>query len=293
MGIIPLLYAQLNSINPFLTYPSFCKIRVYVNQVSAMSCRWLLVMACIDRCFTCSVDAGIRRIFPVKTSRCIALGLIGIWLLLPIHTLIFVDIIPPGNIACVVIHGPVSIYHGLYTLILGGILPPIIMLICTFFIRESLKIKNQRLVSIRLAGLNRRNAMRDQQVILILLAQVAIFVISTIPFMANNLYGNLTRHVRDKSQDRLAIESFVGVITEVFVYVYPASTFYSNTLISRTFRRELAKMSKQVCRPSRRVTPTVNTLSQKPSPHGQLYNTRSDPRGNSIAPTDLFRPSYA
>ncbi|CAF3769628.1 unnamed protein product, partial [Rotaria sp. Silwood1] len=46
IGIIPQIYALYNFANPFTTISSFCKARSYLNQTSAMSCRWLLVMAC-------------------------------------------------------------------------------------------------------------------------------------------------------------------------------------------------------------------------------------------------------
>ena len=265
MGIVPLLYAQFNSPNPFTTIPAFCKIRIYVNQSSAMSCRWLLVMACIDRCLTCSVHARIRHVFTVKASRQSAVGLILIWMIIPIHTLIFSNIVPPRNIACVIINSHVVIYHGLYTLIMGGLLPPIIMLICTISIWHSLKKKNQRqIVTIVTIG-QRRNTQRDQQVVAILLGQVVIHVISAIPFMANNFYSNLTRGIPNKSADRLAIENFVGVITEVCVYIFPASTFYCNTFVSRTFRREIYQMFKGIRSRAQHVGPESHTQSQNAS----------------------------
>ena len=262
MGIIPLFYAQFNSPNPFLTNGAFCKVRVYVNQLGAMSCRWLLVMACIDRCLTCSIHARFRHAFTVASSRRIAVGLILVWMIIPMHTLIFVDIVPPGNIACIVINSDVAMYHGLYTLILGGVLPPTVMLICTIFIWLSLKRKNQRQTTIVLASGNVKNTHRDQQVIIILLAQVALFVISTIPFMANNFYANLTRGITNKPPDRMAIEGFAGVITEVFVYIFPASTFYCNTLVSRTFRHELCNMFKWLHPRPHHISPTTQTRSQ-------------------------------
>ena len=268
MGIIPLLYAQFNSPNPFTTSTAFCKIRVYVNQFSAMSCRWLLVMACIDRCLTCSMHARIRHVFTVKASRQIAAGLIFIWMIIPVHTLIFAGIIPPGNIACIIMDSNVAIYHGLYTLIMGGLIPPIIMLICTASIWHSLKKKNQRQMVTIITSDNTRNTQRDQQVVIILLGQVVIYVISAIPFMTNNFYSNLVRGIPNKPVDRVAIENFVGVLTEVCVYIFPASTFYCNTLVSRTFRQELCYMFRWLYPRSQRISPNSQTRSQSAAREG-------------------------
>ncbi|CAF3659850.1 unnamed protein product [Rotaria sp. Silwood1] len=160
-------------------------------------------------------------------------------MILPIHALIYANIVPPGNVGCIMSNNSVAIYHGIYTIIMGGTLPPLVMLISTLFIWRSLKMKNQRRAMINMARSERWKGTRDQQVLIILLAQVAIFIVSAIPFMSNTIYTSLTRDIPNKSVDRKAIEGFLQVITELFVYVFPASSFYSNTLVSGTFRKEL------------------------------------------------------
>ncbi|CAF3054788.1 unnamed protein product [Rotaria sp. Silwood2] len=204
-----------------------------------MSCRWLLAMACVDRCVACSTNANIRHFFTVNKSRRITILITIVWMVLPIHALIFANIIPPGNIGCIMSNNNVAIYHGIYTIIMGGTLPPLIMFISTLFIWRSLKMKNQRRGMINMAKSERWKNTRDQQVLIILLAQVAIFIVSAIPFMSNTIYTSLTRDIPNKSVDRKAIEGFFQVITELFVYIFPASSFYSNTLVSGTFRKEL------------------------------------------------------
>ena len=268
IGIIPVLYAQFHSPNPYFVNNAYCKIRIYLNHVTAMSCRWLLAMACIDRCLTCSMHARFRHVFTVKASRQIVAGLILVWMIIPIHTLIFGNIIPPGNIACTISNIDVVIYHGLYTLIFGGLLPPIVMSICTFSIWLSLKQKHERQTKTSVTQDQRKNVQRDQQVIIILLCQVALFGVSTLPFMCNSFYSNLTRSIPNKPADRVAIESFIGSITESFVYIFPASTFYCNTLVSRTFRQELYLMFRWLRPGSQRINPNSQTRSQIPSRDG-------------------------
>ncbi|CAF4418625.1 unnamed protein product [Rotaria sp. Silwood2] len=262
MGIIPLIYAEFNSLNPFFCINAFCKIRVYINQSSAMSCRWLLVMACVDRSVACSGNINIRHFLTTNMTRRITVLIIIIWMILPIHTLIFVNIIPPGNIACRVTNNNMAIYHGIYTIVMGGTLPPIVMLTCTRFIWKCLKRKNERRQMINMARSEQRKNIRDQQVLIILLAQVAVFIVSTIPFMSNNLYTTLTRKIPDKSIDRQAIENFSQVITELFVYIFPASSFYLNTLVSRTFRRELITMFKRFSTCCRKKQNHINPNAQ-------------------------------
>ena len=258
MGIIPLMISTATSVNPFTSNNSFCKSRVYINQFSAMSCRWLLVMACIDRCCSSSANANLRRLSTVYVARRVSFGICLSWLIFPFHTLIFVNLLERKTIVCVVTDSQVRIYHGLYTIILGGILPPSIMFVCSVFIWKNLR---ERAIRRNFLCPRRHAEYRDDQVMLMLLTQVLIFIISTIPFLSNNLYEALTRDVINKSAERLTIERFLAVLTELFVYVFPASLFYSSTLTSAHFRAEFRLVINKIfpCRHrnQRRTIPSV------------------------------------
>ncbi|CAF3958914.1 unnamed protein product [Rotaria sp. Silwood1] len=69
IGIVPQIYTVYNFENLFTTISSFCRARAYLNQTSAMSCRWLLVMAYIERCFSCSTGARIRKLSSVNIAQ--------------------------------------------------------------------------------------------------------------------------------------------------------------------------------------------------------------------------------
>jgi hypothetical protein len=56
--------------------------------------------------------------------------------------------------------------------------------------------------------------------------------------MSFNIYNTITRTITNKSTDRKAIEAFLKTFTELLIYLITLS-FYSNTLVSRTFRKEL------------------------------------------------------
>jgi hypothetical protein len=269
IGIVPQLYALYNSPNPFTTISSFCKARSYLNQTSAMSCRWLLVMACVDRCFSCSTNARIRRYSSVIIARRIAILLIVIWFILPIHVLIFMDIQLPGNIACLIVNTDVALYHRFYTIIMGSALPSVITFICSLFIWRNFQQTRRRRAVITSVGVVRRKKIREQQISFMLLSQVAIFIISSMPFMSFNIYDTMTRLVTNKSADRKAIEGFFKTFTELLIYLI-AMSFYSNTLVSPTFRKELITLFKLIVtygrQPSRRrINPSnVNVLRSNP-----------------------------
>jgi hypothetical protein len=105
--------------------------------------------------------------------------------------------------------------------------------------------------------------MRDQQVLFMLLIQVVIFMISTIPFMSFNIYDTITQTIKNKSADRKAIEAFLKTFTKFLVCLITLS-FYSNTLVSKTFRKELIILFQLIitCRCQqrrRRVAPATIT----------------------------------
>ncbi|UJR09499.1 hypothetical protein I4U23_013737 [Adineta vaga] len=240
IGIIPQLYALYNSPNPFTTIVSFCKARSYLNQTSAMSCRWLLVMACLDRCSSCSTNVFIRRFSSLIFARRIVLLIIFIWLILPIHTLIYNNIQPPGNIACSISDETVSMYHRFYTILLGGVLPFLIVSMSSLIIWKNFRDQQNRRIVI---STNQRNQIQERQVLIMLMIQIIIFLISTIPFMSFNIYDTMTKTITNKSSDRKAIESFCKTLTELLIYLITMS-FYSNTLVSRTFRKQVISLVK-------------------------------------------------
>ena len=238
VGIAPQLYA-LNHSPSSIFNRDFCKFRGYLGQSSAMLCRWFLTIACIDRCLFTSTNAHLRLFSTVHRARKIVLITTVLWLIIPIHTLIFTDVRRVGYIACMMSTSASAFYHTIYTIVTGGLTPPLIMLICTRILWKNLLLKRQRQGMIHGNARENRRIKRDIQVLMMLLAQVLLFLIFTLPYMSFNLYLAITRSVTNKSPDRLSIESFMQLFTEVAVFVYPSMTFYSNTLTSQTFRNEL------------------------------------------------------
>ncbi len=58
--------------------------------------------------------------------------------------------------------------------------------------------RKRRLIIVLNNRIERKNRMRDQQVLFMLLIQVVIFMISTIPFMSFNIYDTITQTVKNK-----------------------------------------------------------------------------------------------
>ena len=113
---------SLNHSNPRIESLLFCKIRGYIFQITLMLSRWFVAFACIDRYASCSDKANLRNF--AKTQ--IAYRIIITWSIICIHRLIFYEI--KGNLCAIITNIGAAIYHSLYVLIRGGILPTAIMI---------------------------------------------------------------------------------------------------------------------------------------------------------------------
>jgi hypothetical protein len=240
-GYIPYAYAAYHP-NPVTTITSFCKIRSYATQSSGFIYRWLIVMACIDRYMSSSDNIRLRGLVNSKITYRIVLINVIIWLILPVHNLIFLEIV---GILCAFPLVAVSMYHSIFAIVLGTLLPLLTMIICAVLIRYNLASKRVRRQQ-NIGQQNQEQAVRllnarDQQALAMLFLQAVCFGLSALPWTIYLLYNAFTRTVTHKSTDRIAIELFLRYLTEMITYIDPTLSFYIYTLASDTFRRELIK----------------------------------------------------
>lgn len=204
-----------------------------------MMCRWLLTLSCIDRCCLLSSDARIRSFSTLRLAKRLVLALFLFWILFPTHLIIFLRVRVEGFVSCMFTTTAAAFYHNIYALIIGGLLPALITIIATKSIWTNLRLKRERR---DLLNQNSTNDNRDRQILLMLIVQVLVYLLCNLPFMTNNLYLTSTRSVENKSDQRLAIENFAQFLSELFIMIFPASTFYTNTIVSRTFRSDLCHL---------------------------------------------------
>jgi H+/gluconate symporter-like permease len=159
-----------------------------------------------------------------------------------VHNLIFLEI---WELLCGFPLVIVSIYHSIFTIMLGTLLPLLIMIICAVLIRFNLASKRERR-QYNIGQQNKQQAVRllharDHQALVMLFVQAICFCLSALPWTTYLLYNSFTRTVTNKSTDRIAIELFLRYLTEITTYIYPTLSFYIYTLTSYTFRRQLIK----------------------------------------------------
>ncbi|CAF1016961.1 unnamed protein product [Rotaria sp. Silwood1] len=273
LGCGSLLYT-LNNPDPNTTIRAFCKARIYIMQSSFMMTRWMITIACIDRYALSSRNARLRRFAQVHIARRVVILIICIWLILPIHTIVFYEIRPGAGVCAIVYNRAAALYHSIYTIITGGILPPTIMITSILLIRRNLAVKRDlREQQINVSNFTtqqtahtRIQRTRDQNALAMLFIQVTVYCFVQAPQLLYTLYAAIVSNVPDKSPDRLAIERFSFFFAELCVYLFPVTAFYLYILVSRSFRAELFSIvntSIMVCFYSRgiRVEPITNSMN--------------------------------
>ena len=186
---------------------------------------FIVIAACIDRwALTSHPNVRIRSICRPIIARYVILILIPLWCIIPIHMAVFITISAgrcgaPSNY---------SFAFGLYLLFIIGIIPPLLMI--SFGVSAWFNLKKVRR---RVHAMSRPRQFRfpktDRDLMRMLSSEVLVYLITTILYPANVLYGVVTAPIaQQKSALRLAIESLIGfIVSPLLNYIYCVAPFYS------------------------------------------------------------------
>ncbi|CAF0738282.1 unnamed protein product [Adineta ricciae] len=234
IGIGPTIYA-LNHSDPQIDSIVFCKIRGYLFQITLMLSRWFVAFACIDRYALSSDSVNLRHFASKRIAYRCVIAILLVWSIVCSHRLIFYEI--QGHLCGIITNSGAAIYHTLYVIIGGGILPAIIMIICAFLIRRNLDRKHKK--RLQISAVEHQQNSLDHQVLILLSIQIICYIIFTTPQMCNLIYNAILNTIPNLSRETLALQRFLSFMAELMLYMFPVTSFYLYTLTSRTFRNEL------------------------------------------------------
>ncbi len=207
--------------------------------------RFLIVTACFDRFALCSTNVRLRRFCSVHIARHYMIpSIIIIWLIPPLHTLIFNTAV---NNTCVY-SGAAALYNSIYGISFVGFIPPILMLLFSLLTFRNLKLRQQRQQVCRFVivntplptNANRKQQQTDRHVLAMLMIQVAVYVCTTTMTSINLLYSALTMYIGiNESNERKSIETFISFITGMLNYSCPCLSFYLFLLVSHLYRKQM------------------------------------------------------
>ncbi|CAF1339289.1 unnamed protein product [Adineta steineri] len=230
-----------------------CKTEVFLfHVIRTISC-WLIVLASIDRYFNSSTKAQIRRMSSLKVARIATASISILIIILYSPLIIYYDITystnGSGNIVpkCNSREGIHRSFDVFWFLILYSLLPSLLMVLFSFLTITNLR--RHRQIVPRDPGNNLVVRRTDTQFLRMLIAQVFVIIVSTLPFCIVQIYGWYTANLA-KNVLRLAVENLIYRVTGTIPYFAHISSFYMYTLTRTIFREELFKIIKRCCHPN-------------------------------------------
>jgi hypothetical protein len=230
---------------------TFCKIRYFLTYYSRTLSTWFIVLACMDRWL--SSNQARNRFNTVSFARKIILITFIVCFLSYLH-ICFLFIIQTSagssSLTCYATPGVYQVFSDLQYLIFYALGPPILMLIFGLLTLKNLR-RNRRFVlpisnvqnQLKINSIKRR----DNQLLAMLLLQVMIIVIFTLPFAIQKLLNTLMPTTNQTSLEK-AQSNLLTATLRLISYGSHAFGFFFYTLAARIFRMELLQIINRIYR---------------------------------------------
>jgi hypothetical protein len=236
-----------------------CKLYGYILNDLGQIARTIIVLACLDRFIITNERATFRAFSTPKRAKWLILLSILFWLIFIIFIPIMQTII---NGQCVPT-GIYSIIYTLYAIILVSAIPTIILCIFGYLTYRNMRHIHIRVQPIMHNRIDANNSIRrqDRDLLIIVISEVLLFLIATIPFpliLLEMLISGYT--VSNKSFQYLQIEGFIVNIAYLLLVANSAMPFYIYLISSKSFRRDFKTLFISAYGKLRRQ-PTIVTAS--------------------------------
>ncbi len=221
-SVVPFIYT-LNHIDPQTQSLFYCKVRLYGSNILGEYLRYVIVFACADRFFATRTNVRIRSLNSVSIAiklvfiMCIVCAIIAIYMPISLNII-------SGVCAMSAVY---KLIYAIYQITLVSILPPVLMSIFSILTIRSLHQRH---------GGQIHAGQRDRYLMRMVIAEVILNIVTSIPYSVNLIYGKITSNVVNKSAQRLEIESFIGFVVQFLLYMISVAPFYLFILTSKPFR---------------------------------------------------------
>jgi hypothetical protein len=225
---------------------TFCKIRYFLTYYSRTLSTWFIVLACFDRWL--SSNQARNRFNTVLFARQLIFIICIVCFLSYLHICFLFNIqTSSSSLTCYANPGIYQVFSDLQYLIFYALGPPILMLIFGLLTIKNIR-RNRRLVQPTANVQNQSNInRRDNQLLTMLLLQVMIIIIFTLPFAIQKLVNTFTTTTNQTSLQKAQYNLLTGTL-RLISYGSHAFGFYFYTLAARIFRTELLKIINKIYR---------------------------------------------
>jgi hypothetical protein len=237
-----------------------CKLYGYILNDLGQIARTMIVLACLDRFMVTNERATFRAFSTLKRAKWLILFSILFWLVINIFIPIMQTVI---NGQCVP-NGIYSIIYTLYAIIFVSAIPTIILCIfgyLTYRNMRQLQLRVQPMVHNRIDA-NTSIRRQDRDLLIIVISEVLLFLIATIPFPLILLEMLISGYIiSNKSVEYLQIEGFIINFAYLLLVANSAMPFYIYLITSKSFRRDFKQLFISAYRKLRRQ-PIMLTVSR-------------------------------
>ena len=224
-----------------------CRIRSFFLYLSLSLSNWYILLATIDRYLISCDNNNRRQLSTIKN----AYRLIGVLTLVLIlcycHILILYNIQTFLNSFnrlqnfCYPQHGPYRIFSDVQLLVQFSLLPPILMSVFVVLIIRNIRRSHKRIATTVVAHHHARIRKRDLQLSKMLLLQVSITIICSLPLAVSQLLTTMTL-TWTKTLLRITTENFFSLIGRLLAFFNCSISFYLYTLAGSQFRLEIRQI---------------------------------------------------
>lgn len=243
------IFSDGYKIDPSVTSDTFCKVRYFLTYVSRTLSTWFIVLACIDR-WVSSMKVN-RRFNSVPFARIVILVTTILCFAAFCNVLIYFGVQKSStSVTCYAIAGPYRVFSDLQYLFFYAVGPPLMMLVFGMATLRNLRRTHRQVLASSSQPTTKNSVRRDGQLLVMLLMQVAMIIVFTVPFATQKLYDTFMMNVK-KTPVKTAEDKLLGAVVRILSYGSHAFGFFVYTLSARIFRVELLKVINNI---SRRVT---------------------------------------
>jgi hypothetical protein len=256
IGVLIRYLQDVASVDPVNNNIIVCRIRSFIYYSSLSLSNWYILLATIDRYLISSDDNRRRQLSTIKNAYR-TIGCLTIILMICFcHILILYNIQTSLNSSnhlqnyCYPQRGSYRVFSDSQLLVQFSLLPPILMSLFVILIMRNIRASHKRIENMVVAHHHARIKKRDIQLSKMLLLQVIITIVCSLPLAVSQL-STTTTLTWTKTALLLAIENLFSQIARNLAYFNCSISFYLYTLAGSQFRLELRqiinKLSMFIC----------------------------------------------
>jgi hypothetical protein len=249
-GIMNSLYLTFGGISSMVIfyYPdrtmrimAFCKIYAFIVNIIGQIPKSMIIFACIDRFLITSNRAGFRAFSTPKRAKYFIFFSIIFWVVLAIPAPLMTSVV---NGQCIS-SGVFSVIYSVDSILFIGFIPTIVSAIFGYLTYRNMRQLKNRIQPVAQNTINTNVTIqrRDHDLLIIVIAEIFVYVVTTALFPLIQLEMMITRYVMpNKSFQYFQIEIFVLNIAYFLLSINSAAPFYTYLISSKSFRREFKQL---------------------------------------------------